>query len=640
MTDITPPSNRSPERPPPLQLGVLPLYASASSPSFSPDSYLPTPEASVSSTDDDATAVAGSLQLQQQLHTRNASYAGGSRSASRSGLSGKKSLPDLRTAKLNFGAVKKPPHLPTRGYTIDTSMGKPDDGFSLPSPVSQREDSMTSEGRYVSRPARIFTQEPILSSPTAMDRPAPSMDVERNSYFRRLSTLPSSTISTAIPPSLLCLIDAGRSILFAVCQVYQTLQHYTVYAIDERLSSILRKVLDPASVYMMQLINSLDRFDSMSRRTLPSPAVCRSVIECCKDTVAVFGKAVGVLALQLKVLATHDDVRYLRQMLLVLYGATAEISHAWQAMHPHIEVVKPLLREHRKPTVAKSHPAQSPPSRTPTAPSSTASEPASAPPTSLPFQTGYSPSGPISRSHVSQPSGAAGVGKARTARRHAGSFSSRDVEIGKKLPSYEEIPQTPILRAGLRQPAMAPSLTVGNSVFHPQAQASGPNGDHSRQGSQTSLKAVSASSSPSLSMQGPMLEIPPNSKTLVDKEALDAMRVAVEAAPAVWEMMDEILGEVDEDQNTKSDVEDTLVKAKIVTDRLRENIRAVQKSHPAADRKMLREDAHVFVKVPTSPFTVLISSAHLSNRLSCSYPMSLRLTAALMQFSQTYAAEW
>jgi hypothetical protein len=88
------------------------------------------------------------------------------------------------------------------------------------------------------------------------------------------------------------------------------------------------------------------------------------------------------------------------------------------------------------------------------------------------------------------------------------------------------------------------------------------------------------------------LELPPNSKTLVDKEALDAMRVAVEAAPAVWEMMDDILSAV-EDQN----VEDTLAKAKAVTDRLRENIRAVQKGHPTADRKTLREDAHVFVKV-------------------------------------------
>jgi len=70
----------------------------------------------------------------------------------------------------------------------------------------------------------------------------------------------------------------------------------------------------------------------------------------------------------------------------------------------------------------------------------------------------------------------------------------------------------------------------------------------------------------------------------------------VEAAPAVWEMMDEILNEVNETQDGKIDAHDSLAKAKMVTERLKENIRAVQRGHPGADRKALREDAHVFVK--------------------------------------------
>ena len=45
-----------------------------------------------------------------------------------------------------------------------------------------------------------------------------------------------------------------------------------------------------------------------------------------------FGKAVGVLTLRPKVLATRDDIRYTRQLLLVLYGATAEISDVWQSI--------------------------------------------------------------------------------------------------------------------------------------------------------------------------------------------------------------------------------------------------------------------------------------------------------------------
>lgn len=558
-------------RPPPLHLGQLPTYTSSISPR-SPDSYLPTPEASVSSTDDDATAVVGSLSEQQQ-HGRNASYAGGSPSDERPGLAGKKSLPDLRTAMFNFGGARKPPNMPTRAGTLGPEMsnGRLEEGFSMPSPSSNREDSGSSDGRPIPRKL-THENSPVARYPPTADNPAPSMDVERNSYFRRLSTIPFSTISTVIPPALLSMIDAARSILFAVCQVYQTLQHYTVYAIDERLPSVLRKVLDPASQYMMQLINALDRFDSMSRRTLPSPAVCRSVIECCKDTVVAFGKAVNVLALQLKVLATHDDVRYLRQMLLVLYGATAEISHAWRAMAPHIDAVRPLLQEHRKPP--KAHPAQ-PIARSPVNPES-ASRSHAAPP---PFINGNNPS--TRSTHAGTPG--APAGRTRTARRHAGSFSSKDVEIGKKLPSYD-IPQTPTVRAGLRQAAFgSPSISShsqsGSSSARPFM-----NGDHSRQGSQTSLKpSSSGQSSPSIQHRAPTL-IQPSSRTLVDQEALDAMRVAVEAAPAVWSMMDEIL--VD-----NQDME-TLAKAKVLTYRLSANLSA-----PAADRKALTDDARSFVKV-------------------------------------------
>lgn len=70
------------------------------------------------------------------------------------------------------------------------------------------------------------------------------------------------------------------------------------------------------------------------------------------------------------------------------------------------------------------------------------------------------------------------------------------------------------------------------------------------------------------------------------------MKEAVDVAPAVWTMMDEILGE---DANLH--VRESLERAKSVTKRLSELIRAMQEGDPTADRKILREDAHVFLKV-------------------------------------------
>jgi hypothetical protein len=94
--------------------------------------------------------------------------------------------------------------------------------------------------------------------------------------------------------------------------------------------------------------------------------------------------------------------------------------------------------------------------------------------------------------------------------------------------------------------------------------------------------------------QSPIDGPPNSSKKLVDKEALDAMKVAVEAAPGVWEMMEAILADILE---TQAEVRETLTRAKAVTQRLRENIRAVHQGEATADRKTMRDDAHVFVKV-------------------------------------------
>jgi hypothetical protein len=71
------------------------------------------------------------------------------------------------------------------------------------------------------------------------------------------------------------------------------------------------------------------------------------------------------------------------------------------------------------------------------------------------------------------------------------------------------------------------------------------------------------------------------------------MEVAVEAAPAVWEVLKEIVENLSEGAE---DIRNTLLKAKSTTERLRSSISAMR-CGAGADRKGLREDAHVFVKV-------------------------------------------
>ena len=527
------------------------------------------------SADDDDTTKFSSDTL---AHVRNASYAGSSRVSGRPNLFSKKSLPDLRHTKVPL--IERPirsPSAPLWNSHVDH-------------PPSSRQDSSNSSdsGPISSRLDQAFLHGEIASSPIAPNRPAPTMDGERHSYFRRLSVLQSTSVSKTIPDPLLRLVDAARGILFAVSQIYQALRHYTVDAIDERLASVLLKVLDPASSYITQLINALDRFDSMSRRTLPTPLVCRSVFESCKDNVAIFGKAVGVLALQLKVLATQDDVRYTRQMLLVLYGAAAEISNAWRSMVPHLDSVEPLLRDHRPPPTTKTRPGGQSSAR-PVSPNlmTSPAPPLASRPTVVPLDS----STPAERTHI--------------ARRHAGSFSSRDVETGRIMAASDEptimqkgvaigtAAETPTPRAARRQPGLLPLYSA--SLATTARKGSQSRDAHSRQGSLSSLVGSSSSSSPSVTGRL-TVDIPTTLDSLVDKEAIDAMNKAVEAAPPVWTMMDSITADISEQRD---DIQEMLVRAERVTEQLKSDI-LLLRDGMYVDRKSLRNDAHLFVKVSST----------------------------------------
>ncbi|CAK5279348.1 unnamed protein product [Mycena citricolor] len=553
-------------RPPPLRLGILGSFSPEGSPTRSFESYLPSPADSDKFFDEPTQHPPRKDSLRNvqppevNVHARNASYASGTRNREREHsvpLPGKQSMPDLRTAKLNF--TRKAPELPVRHAAED----------SFPSPSSLRKDSDSSGSSSAAiRPHRTH------GSPSRPAETGPSMAFERNSYFRRMSKLPVAAISNTLPEPLLKLIDSVRSILFAMCQVYQSLEHYTIHAPDERLKTVLRKVLDPASSDMMQLINSLDRFDALSRKTLPPHMVCRGVVESCRDTVASFAKAISVVSLQLKVIAGADDVRYLRSMLLMLYGATAEVAAAWKDVLPHIETIAPSLH-------AKGF-----------SPMSMASPdvyPGSAPPAHHQFLGADHSPPPMLRTHP--------IGRIRTARRHAGSFSSKDVEIGKKLPSYDD---GPLFSSGV----------VTGSASHTPTPRTTKRGDgpssransHSRAGSQASLHAssssaslsgASASSSPSIPSKAPSsLELPSSSKTQVDKEALHAIQAAVDVAPTVWNQIEHALAD-----SLDPEVRESLDRARAVTRRLADLTKSVQDGiDSSVDRKLLREDSNLFLK--------------------------------------------
>ena len=603
------------ERPPPLRLGSIPPYDPPLR-SASPESYLPTPEESVSSTDDDHTTVPDGFH-----HRRNGSVARVSRDR-RPALFGRKSIPDLRTSprlidqghsaqSLNSTPSHTPP--PPSSSTNETRR----DDCTMPSPLSHRQDSSSSssEGSSQQKIQKQYTTTPPSSaSPTSAERLYPIPDTERHAYFKRLSSLPASATANNLPPPLRSLVECARSLYFSISQVYQALSHYITYTINQKLSSVLRKVTDPAYAYMTQLNGALEQFDAIAKKMTPPPPLCRSLLERSRDSAAVFGKAIAMLSLQLKILASRDDDRYMRSLVLIFYGAAAEISHAWQSMTPHIEAIKPYLSDPRRIAAAKTkgHAMVFPTLNIDPSPSSVNVGPSQL--------SGFQHNIPIARSRPTPTT----LGRTRTTRRHAGSFSSKDVEIGKSLPSYD-LPMLPSLpngatrRAGQKCPAASlsastssvPSSTAGGTTHGvplpmsasvpPRPTWTARSGHHSREVSQASLTASSSTSSPQAPVRQPTLEIP-RSRTLVDNDALNSMEAAVESAPATWDLMQEMVESMSETPELSGDFRDSIDKAKIVTERLRVNIVTVRAGDPTADRRALRDNAHLFVKVSQACF--------------------------------------
>ncbi|KAL1747512.1 RAM signaling pathway protein-domain-containing protein [Schizophyllum fasciatum] len=568
--EVEPPTSA---RLPPLHLGILQSQDAEPSPTRS--FYLPSPADSVTFFDDEepsSSSLKSPPSSADDQHNRNRSFAEGVKAASSgSDFQFKQGLPDLSTARLNF--TKKQTHN-TNHTARKPSYGL--DDYPMPSPVSTRKDSSSSISS-TSRIVRPFTRDRPPPSPP---RAIPSMAIERNSYFRRLSSLPKAAITRSLPQPLVCLMDCARSILFAVVQIHLALDRYTTFPIDERLSSLLKKVAEPAQAEMMSLTSALDRFDALSRKSQPPPAVCRGVVESCRDTVSAFGRVVGVLPLQLKVINT-DDVRFLRSMLLTLYGATAEISTAWQTLMSQMDGIRPLLR------VRRHHPGS-------------ASEPSSS---STAFHYPSKPvrPGPPLRTHTGSSTSSSGVSR-HPSRRHAGSFSYKDVELGRALPSVD-IPlpsgsRTPVPRG--KRPAATPQMNGStpslSSPFPSSPSAPGePARVHSRQTSQTSTHASSRSpsSSPVAAEKTSFFDLPSSAKNQVDKEAVQAVKLAVDIAPGVWDRMEDLLADV---LREKGDVRESLDRARAVTKRLVELINLVQEGDSTSDKRALREDAHVFLK--------------------------------------------
>jgi hypothetical protein len=258
-----------------------------------------------------------------------------------------------------------------------------------------------------------------------------TVEEARDAYFSRLSTLPAPTLSNLVPESLLRAIDSIRGIFFALSQLHTGLKQFLAFCNNESVKGVFARVMDPAIDYLHGLVNALDRFDSMSRRRLPTVSVTKQVFEACRDAITVFIKVTSVLNLQVPALRLTANHRYARTLLMLVSGSMAEAIGSWRIIASIAPEVKTFLQA--DPAVRsgghRPKPSMSNSVRTPISPIPEKAETQSPQGATAITQTTPSKSGQLSRGSPLRSTHA----PKEKSRRNAGSFSAEDVQVGMML---------------------------------------------------------------------------------------------------------------------------------------------------------------------------------------------------------------
>lgn len=593
-------------------------------------------------------------------HNRGASYTVTQRFSG--GLTAKKSLPDLRQSHAKIIEERRgeaTDQLRPLGMGIQKNTNwqgtvKPIDIDRSPPKTLQKKGSLD-----VMRPKKADTTD-LDNSRNSEEGPA--IDESRNSYFRRVSMLPASTISKAVSPALLMFVDATRGLLFALTQLHTALRQYLNFAVPDRVAGVFARVLEPAAGYITNLINALDRFDSTSRRSAPPVNAVRGVIDSCKESIAVFGKIVAALRLQIP--AFKDaDVRYTRQLLLNIHGAMAEIACSWKTITPLLVEIRPLLAPEgtrlAAPLMVKSNSAANLAGRV----------------ISPILERGESaervPSRSTAAALAAPPMPPVGTSPRSRSRRHAGSFSALDVERGMLMgvPSRQEWPDMslPILEGeegaslppfplqGEPEPPALPTPPMVTSFSQPARPRH----------VQTSSAGSSYLSAPNGSHRNLSFDVrppTPASATLFDDDLLDVVETATDIAFTVWLRLAEDIGasaaptfehtKSDSISSTNSgrlglslaprdsrrpttipfkeyhDLVAALSTAEHVTTTLRETLMGLRANPFALAHSSLPDNAQAFIKT-------VVKVSGLIKTLSVSHTFGLSVRQSLSKLTQT-----
>ena len=170
---------------------------------------------------------------------------------------------------------------------------------------------------------------------------------QRATYVRRLSSLPERKRESIYPDPV---IEGAKGVLYALFQIHPLIQNLLGLARDgtNRRTS-LERVFYNATTHVEELDQDIQTYDKFSEEDEEiAPKSNAAVHRACVASVSAYIHVCSLLSRNVETLVNNGDPRYIRTLLLLVYGSIAEIRNAGASLlttqgRDQINMMQPIV---------------------------------------------------------------------------------------------------------------------------------------------------------------------------------------------------------------------------------------------------------------------------------------------------------
>lgn len=233
--------------------------------------------------------------------------------------------------------------LPPSRKSPSVASETPGPGAVLRTVVEQQHQHLQQHQQHpkATKHQRGYSHDSIITSVNSVkmhkpsDGPSPRHSPTENArqpgpYFRRLSSLPEHKRSTLTSARV---AESARGILYAMSTLQRPIEQYVQSAVDPNgPHHKVERALYNGNIHIGHLVGALEAYEEK----VDGPTV-EAVIDACYSCVAAFRQVLAMLqssSKEMSACGAGPDVRYMRTLLLTVYGSYVEIQSSYEILRP------------------------------------------------------------------------------------------------------------------------------------------------------------------------------------------------------------------------------------------------------------------------------------------------------------------